>query len=461
MDEVFEFGRRLQSDGLYSEAEKCYRRYLEDNQQSFKALNNLGVVLECQEQLAEAIKCFRAASELVPGDPIPRYNLGHALFRQERFDSAQSIFESLLESNPGHGSATLNLGVIHWRKGNLAAAESSLAAACNIESVSASANHKLGLFYFEFDRFVEARSAHLAAADIDESPEYHFHAALCDSTLKDFKQAAERFAHVIELNPASRIAHEHRVRALLADGQDDALQQAFEMWDEAIPLDPICEHMLAAYRNDTSISRCSQEYVRQTFSGFASDFNETLKRLDYQAPQSVVNALLNSVEDGYQFNHVLDAGCGTGLCGPYMKPHTKLLTGVDLAGPMLNEARPLNVYDHLIESDLINYLHDNVELFDAIISADTFNYFGALDDLLHQCSSALTPDGLLAFTLEQSGEDADNYNLMPHGRFQHARRYVENTVANSGFTLVSFDTFVLRKESDENVIGWIIQARKS
>ena len=36
---------------------------------------------------------------------------------------------------------------------------------------------------------------------------------------------------------------------------------------------------------------------------------------------------------------MLDAGCGTGLCGPLIAPHARRLVGVDLSGQMLAHAR--------------------------------------------------------------------------------------------------------------------------
>ena len=46
---------------------------------------------------------------------------------------------------------------------------------------------------------------------------------------------------------------------------------------------------------------------------------------------------------------VLDAGCGTGLCGPLVAPYARRLAGVDLSEGMLAHAKEKNVYDELIE----------------------------------------------------------------------------------------------------------------
>ena len=109
---------------------------------------------------------------------------------------------------------------------------------------------------------------------------------------------------------------------------------------------------------------------------FASSFESKLERLSYCAP-ALVAAMLEDFgcEPSYRLD-VLDAGCGTGLCGALVKPFARRLIGVDLSQGMLAHARDKNVYDALTKAELREYLHDNSEAFDLIVSADTLVYFG-------------------------------------------------------------------------------------
>ncbi len=460
MEEVFEFGRRLQADGQYKEAEKCYRRYLEDHADSHKALTNLGVALEAQDKLDDAIAQYTAAVELAPASAIPRYNLGHAFYRQERLDDAATQFSTVLEQHPDHGAARLNLGIIRWRQDNRDQAEAELRSACELGDVAARAHSKLGDLLFERNRYVEARDAYEAAATIEEAPTHYFHAAVCNNLLNNVEAAAAGFARALALDPAARLVHEHRIRALIKLNNEEPILQAFSDWADAVPDDPICEHMRAAYFQDESRDRCSTGYVRDTFSAFAGDFDKTLAKLEYSAPQKVVDALRATLSNGAAFKYVLDAGCGTGLCGPIVRPAANQLIGVDLAPPMLEQARKLGVYDDLIEADLVEYLGDASTVFDAIIASDTFNYFGQLDKLFNACNRSLASGGQLVFTLEQSSAEDFNYRLMPHGRFEHSQKFVQQSLSECGFMANTFDSFVLRKENGENVNGWLIHALK-
>ena len=79
---------------------------------------------------------------------------------------------------------------------------------------------------------------------------------------------------------------------------------------------------------------------------------------------------------------VLDAGCGTGLCGPLLKPYAEILVGVDLSPKMLAKALGRQVYEELIETELVAYLGQRTASFDLIVSADTLIYFGELRSFL-------------------------------------------------------------------------------
>jgi predicted TPR repeat methyltransferase len=156
---------------------------------------------------------------------------------------------------------------------------------------------------------------------------------------------------------------------------------------------------------------------------------------------------------------VLDAGCGTGLCGPLLKPYVKRLIGVDLSSGMLNKARGRALYDDLVEADLVTYLNGCHACFDLIVSADTLVYFGDLQPFLQSAQKALKRAGNLVFTLEKCEEAADNgYKLNFHGRYSHTHDYVKEALDFSGFAMQSAESVVLRKESGQPVIGMLVVA---
>ena len=157
---------------------------------------------------------------------------------------------------------------------------------------------------------------------------------------------------------------------------------------------------------------------------------------------------------------VADVGCGTGLCGPLIRPIAKHLVGVDLSPKMIERARERGIYDELQVGELCAFLRAHSNTFDAIISADTLVYFGALEDPCRAARSALKRYGLLVFTLEALPEaDEADYRLQFHGRYAHGERYVLRTLAAAGLEIESIRREVLRKERLDPVNGFVVAAR--
>ena len=76
-------------------------------------------------------------------------------------------------------------------------------------------------------------------------------------------------------------------------------------------------------------------------------------------------------------------------------------------------------------------------------------------------AGALRPHGLLVFTLEHAAGDADGveYHLQPHGRYSHARGYVERLLMFAGLRSHIIQD-ELRMEAGAPVPGLVVRAEK-
>jgi predicted TPR repeat methyltransferase len=245
-------------------------------------------------------------------------------------------------------------------------------------------------------------------------------------------------------------------------GDVGAAVDIFDEWLAEEPGDPIALHMRAACGGQDVPARASPEYVATTFDSFAASFEAKLQLLSYRAPALVAAMLQESgLEPSKQFE-VLDAGCGTGLCGPLLAPYARRLLGVDLSEGMLALAREKQIYDALVTSELTDYLCDQPATFDVIASADTLVYFGELESVVAAAATALRPNGLFVFTLEHaiSGAAHIDWRLELHGRYSHARRYVERVLAAAGLQawIVPAE---LRMESGAPVAGLVVRGTKA
>ena len=167
--------------------------------------------------------------------------------------------------------------------------------------------------------------------------------------------------------------------------------------------------MLAACTGRDVPARASNGFVERTFDSFAASFESKLEQLSYRAPALVAAMLEDSGLEPSKRLDVLDAGCGTGLCGPLVAPYARRLTGVDLSEGMLAHAKEKHVYDALMKAELTDHLRDNTRS----VRSDRVGRHARVFRRSGSASSppprgALRPNGLLVFTLEHAdGGEAD------------------------------------------------------
>ena len=157
------------------------------------------------------------------------------------------------------------------------------------------------------------------------------------------------------------------------------------------------------------------------------------------------------------FKSALDLGCGTGLCGPLVKPHAAHLAGVDLSAAMLDKARALGVYDSLSHSDLSAYLAQITAQaqHDLVLSADVFIYVGALEAVFAGVARALETGGVFCFSVEKAS-DAVGWQLTPGMRYAHSARYLRALAAQHGFDVLQMLAHAIRHDQRRAIDGLFV-----
>lgn len=423
----------------------------------------LAILLQKNEQLLEAQELYRRVLDVSPNHPDALHFAGVLAHQQGHHDRAIALIEQSLSASPGRADCYSNLGIILQSTGRLEAAIEAYQRAIAIDPSHANAHSNLGVLLRATGKPHEAEAAYRAAIRTDPGHiDAYTNLGILLHAMNRTREATECYCKVITLRPKHREARRLLALAHCVLGDVGAAVNIFDEWLAEEPGDPIALHMRAACGGQDVPARASPEYVATTFDSFAASFEAKLQLLSYRAPALVAAMLQESgLEPSKQFE-VLDAGCGTGLCGPLLAPYARRLFGVDLSEGMLALAREKQIYDALVTSELTDYLRDQPETFDVIASADTLVYFGELESVVAAAATALRPNGLFVFTLEHaiSGAAHIDWRLELHGRYSHARRYVERVLAAAGLQawIVPAE---LRMESGAPVAGLVVRGTKA
>lgn len=411
-------------------AERLYREILGLKIAQPDAMHYLGVLCHQRGRSDEAVELIRAALEITPNHPDAHNNLGNVLKESGRLAEAEASYRRALACSPDHHNARTNLAVVLEAQNRLDEA-------------------------FATYRAVLERAPH------DAHAHWMLGRSLCDHAecIEDMERAVQCFRRAFELDSRNLAVLQHLAMTLYALKRKQEAREVYRDWLSRDPDNPVPRHMLAACGGAPAPSRAGDEYVRDTFDRFAASFDQQLLQyLDYRAPQVLVDALKSVLPQAAGKLDVLDAGCGTGLCGPLLRPYARHLVGVDLSAGMLEKARQRGDYDELAEAELTAYLQQHAATYEVVVSADTLVYFGDLAPVLAASFAALRLGGWFGFSLE--AHDGEGIELSASGRYRHARQYVEDALHAAGFVDVRMAADSLRKEAGQPVASWVVLARR-
>ncbi|NDZ13091.1 tetratricopeptide repeat protein [Variovorax sp. WS11] len=425
----FAQARELHNAGSLDEAERAYGRILAVVPDHAEALHFQGLAVHQRGDHARAIELIRAAIAL-NGEQFGWYsNLGNVLLLSGQKDAAAKAFEQALQLAPERADIHNNLGVLRGEQERFEDAESALRRAIALDPASAEAHANLGRVLLRLVRNDEARRC------LEEA---------------------------LRLKPDLAIARPLLAMVYRRLGQLDAAAQVYRDWLARDPGDPTALHHLAGCSGEAVPERAADAYVERTFNAFANTFDDTLARLDYRGPALVAEAVAQHLGEPRRTLDVLDAGCGTGLCGALIAPYARRLVGIDLSQRMLDKAQLRQAYDMLEKDELCAFL-ENAEpaSCDLIVSADTLCYFGELGAVFRAAAKALRPAGWLVFTAEASDdEEGAGFRLHPHGRYSHRDSYLCAVLADAGLAVDGLQPAQLRMEAGKPVEGWVVSCKK-
>lgn len=429
-DDALRMAMSLHRDMRLDGAETLYRRLLQLVPDDPNVKHFLGMLLYQRGRSSERDEAIRLMTESVLADPTVaawHNNLGNALLEGHEHDAAAIAYQRCIELDPGNVEARGNLG-------------------CLLRGLGRSAE-------------AEATFKQALALDPD-AWRVHANYATLLANAKRVPEAQAHYLRSLELQPVNPVVSKLLGVMYAQTGQLDKAAAIFRDWLAKEPASAQARHHLAAVSGEDVPDRASDGYVTEVFDNFSTSFDERLSHLEYQAPRLVGERVAKLLGAPAAMLDVVDAGAGTGLCAPWLRPYARRLVGVDLSAGMLAQARRRGGYDGLEQAELVAWLRAHPESCDLVVSADTLCYFGVLDGAVAAAHAALRAGGWLVFTVEAQADDG-GHRLQPHGRYSHGRGYVLRTLDAAGFGDTGAEEVDLRKEGGKTVRGWLVRARRA
>lgn len=396
---------------------------------------DLGRAFLAQGLTGEAARSFARAAECGPALAGPCQALGLLELDLGRPETALKWFAKAQALAPDEPSVWLHTSWALKSLGRREDAAQTCARAVALAPEDCPARLQLAELLIDAGRLAEAKQELEAAGQLE--PESAWRAFLCGRAAlaqNDAADATENFRRCLELDPKDSCG---------------AVAQLVLLGEAATP------------------ERAPLAWVRGLYEGQARLWNESMKvpGRGYQGPELLAQALAHahdSVLGGQagltMFDAVLDAGCGSGLCGPLLRPLARRLDGMDFSPAMLNLAKATGMYDRLDEAEVVEHLAGCRAEYDLILAAAVFIYLGELGPVLAAASGALKPGGLLAFTLFP--QDGAGYDLTATAYYRHGREHVRARVAQAGFTVCASLEGVHEYCDDQPVQGLALVLRK-
>lgn len=484
----------LHQQGRLEPAQALYRQVLELHPRQFDALHLLGVIARQQGDAQGAIALISQAIDVDGAQAGAHCNLGVALLDAGRAEDALASHDTALARNPGYAMAWSNRGNALRKLGRLDEALLSYQRALAIQPGYAEAHCNRAIVLQDLGRYLDALGAAEQALDLnDRNAEAWFARGNALHCLRQLADAVESFDRAIHLRPRWAEAYSAQGASLQRMGEFDA---ALDSYDHALRLKP--GHALAHYhrgnalrslaRNDEAVAAyraalahgdnpetiafalaslgvgetpavLPADYVRSLFDQYANHFDQHLVDvLGYRTP-AYLDDMLRRVAPAAGLD-TLDLGCGTGLCGPYLKTYSRSLAGVDLSRQMLDKAAERGIYDDLVCGDLTGYLDGRRDAWDLAVAADVFVYIGDLAPVFDGVHRALRGGGRFCFSVEAGADNDADFTLRPSNRYAHTLAYLRRLAADTGFDILAAESLEARQENNAPIAALALVLKK-
>ncbi|WDM85382.1 methyltransferase [Ehrlichia sp. JZT12] len=269
-------------------------------------------------------------------------------------------------------------------------------------------NIDLGLYHFYKGNISDAKFRfHLISVFRPKLPLVHYNLGRCYFALQNLNKAQQNFMHAIELD----------------SNYADAL------------------YYLNKLTNPANIIYIPENIIKQYFDYTGEYFVEHwLIAKQYKAHEYVKSLIINFFGNQSSCLNILDLGCGTGICGQFLKMKNigNHITGIDLSNKMINIARGCFVngkqaYNELINISILDFLNRNQgrKKYDVIILTEVLQYTGSLNLIFKLLKTTLDTNGIIIGLARR--KKGSGFQFINEGDFFcHSDEYIKSSIKKSG-----------------------------
>jgi len=415
----------LLRSGRMTEAENACTELLRSHPQSALIHNIHGAVLRGQGRFDEATKSIRRAIQLDPGYVEAYNNLGNMLSDLGHLEEAVEAYNEAIRLRPDYAIAYANRA-------------DTLSDLGQIEQALE-----------DYDKAIELKPDHVAAWT-------HRGNALAD--LGRPEEAVESYDEALRLMPGNATAHCNRGIALAAM---DRVDEAAASFTRALELDPDDTQLgarlhLARLRGEALPERTPEPYLINLYRSRAGAWDK-ITQLRYNGHDLVTGAIEHVAGVGQRLA-VLDLGCGTGSLGNFLRRYSNFLAGVDMSPDMLEQARSKEIYDELVEAELVQHLGATGRRYDLIVAAAVLIHFADLSTVFSLVHERLNDNGLFVFSTFLSKKE--DIELTPSNMYAHSKESVRALIDRTGFQMVHENQGVHERHGINEVEGIVYAVKK-
>ena len=200
-------------------------------------------------------------------------------------------------------------------------------------------------------------------------------------------------------------------------------------------------YYLNKLNNPKNIISIPENIITQHFDYTGEHFVEYwLIAKQYKAYEYVKSLIINFFGDKATHLNILDLGCGTGVCGQFLKIKNigNHITGIDLSNKMINIARGCFVngkqaYNELIHISIYDFLKKNQgkKKYDVIILTEVLQYIGSLHYIFKLLKTALETDGIIIGLARR--KKGSGFQFINEGDFFcHSDEYIKSSIKELG-----------------------------